>query len=70
MPGIGVLLDACVAEFRPSQPAVSIFDDRVSYYDPTNPMGSVITPNTGTQIRIQSVSARGSSMQVQVRRAK
>ena len=30
----------------------------------------VITPVTGTQIRIQSVSARGSFMQVQVRPAK
>jgi immune inhibitor A len=55
---------------HPSLPAVSIFDDTVGYYDPANPMGSVIVPNTGTQIRIQSISARGSFMQVQVRPAK
>ena len=51
----------------PSLPAVSVFDDRRSYYDPANPLGSVIEPNTGTQIRIQSISAQDSFMQVQVR---
>ena len=56
--------------YHPSQPAVSMFDDRNSYYDPENPWGSVIVPNTGTQIGIQSISARGSFMQVQVRPAK
>jgi len=56
--------------YHPSQPAVSMFDDRNSYYDPLNPWGSVIVPNTGTQIRIQSISARGSFMQVEVRPAK
>jgi hypothetical protein len=30
----------------------------------------VIVPNTGTQIRIQSISAQGNLMQVQVRPAK
>jgi immune inhibitor A len=50
----------------PSLPAVSVFDDRNSYYDPTNPLGSVITPNTGTRIRILSVSASGDFLQVQV----
>ena len=54
----------------PSQPAVKVFDDRNSYYDEANPRGSVIVPNTGTQIRIQSVSAQGSFMQVEVRPAK
>jgi hypothetical protein len=49
---------------------VPIFDDNNSYYNPANPMGSVMVPHTGTQIRIQSVSARGSFMQVQVRPAK
>ncbi len=53
-----------------SQPAVKVFDDRNSYYDPANPLGSVIVPNTGTQIRIQSVSAQGSFMQVEVSPAK
>ena len=56
--------------YHPSLPAVPMFDDTNSYYDPLNPMGSVITPVTGTQIRVQSVSARGSFMQVQVRPAK
>ena len=56
--------------YHPSLPAVPIFDDNISYYRVENPMGSVITPVTGTQIRIQSVSARGSFMQVQVRPAK
>ena len=56
--------------YHPSQPAVKMFDDRNSYYDPLNPWGSVIVPNTGTQIRIQSISAQGNFMQVQVRPAK
>ncbi|MGB3716462.1 MAG: immune inhibitor A domain-containing protein [Candidatus Promineifilaceae bacterium] len=56
--------------YHPSLPAVPIFDDRNSYYDPLNPWGSVMVPNTGTQIRIQSISARGGFMQVQVRPAK
>jgi len=55
---------------HPSQPAVPIFDDRNSYYDPANPMGSVMVPNTGTQVRVKSVSARDSFMQVEVRPAK
>ena len=54
----------------PSLPAVSVFDDRNSYYDPANPLGSVITPTTGTQIRIQSVSAQNSFMQIEVRPVK
>ena len=56
--------------YHPSLPAVKVFDDRLSYYDPVNPWGSVIVPNTGTQIRIQSISAQGNFMQVQVRPAK
>ncbi len=56
--------------YHPSLPAVSMFDDRLSYYDPLNPWGSVIVPNTGTQIRIQSISALGGFMQIQVRPAK
>jgi immune inhibitor A len=54
----------------PSLPAVSVFDDRVLHYDPTNPLGSVIHPNTGTLVRIQSISARDSFMQIQVAPAK
>jgi len=56
--------------YHESLPSVPIFDDRNSYYDPANPMGSVIVPNTGTQIRVKSVSALGSFMQVQVRPSK
>ncbi len=54
----------------PSLPAVKMFDDRNSYYDPANPQGSVIVPNTGTQILIQSISAQNSFMQVLIRPAK
>jgi len=54
----------------PSLPAVPVFDDRTLYYDPANPQGSVMNPNTGTQIRIQSISALGGFMQVQVAPAK
>jgi immune inhibitor A len=53
----------------PSLAAVTVFDDRTLYYDPTNPQGSVKNPNTGTQIRILSVSALDNLMQVQVRPA-
>jgi len=53
----------------PSLAAVKVFDDRNSYYDPANPLGSVITPNTGTLIRIKSISAQDSFMQVEVRPA-
>jgi immune inhibitor A len=56
--------------YHPSLPAVSVFDDLNNYYDPVNPWGSVIVPNTGTQIRIKSVSALGNFMQVQVRPSK
>jgi len=54
----------------PSLPAVSVFDDRTLYYDPTNPLGSVMNPNTGTQVRIQSISAQGGFMQIEVRPVK
>lgn len=54
----------------PSLPAVKEFDDRTTYYDPANPQGSVINPNTGTSIRIQSISAQDSFMQIEVRPAK
>jgi immune inhibitor A len=54
----------------PSLPGVSVFDDRNSYYDPANPLGSVMTPTTGTQIRINSVSAQNSFMQIEVRPVK
>ena len=49
---------------HPSLPAVPVFDDNNSYWDPANPTGSVIVPNTGTSIRVVGVSAQGSFMQV------
>jgi immune inhibitor A len=54
----------------PSLPAVKVFDDRTLYYDPANPQGSVMNPNTGTQIRILSISGLDSFMQIEVRPAK
>lgn len=56
--------------YHPSLAAVSIFDDTNQYYRPANPIGGVINPNTGTQIRVKSVSALGSFMQVEVRPSK
>ena len=56
--------------YHPSQPAVSLFDDNNQYWNPDNPLGGVINPNTGTQIRVKSTSADGSFMQVQVRPSK
>lgn len=50
--------------FIPSRPAMPVFDDNITYYDPANPWGSVINPNTGTSIRVVSVSAQGNFMQV------
>jgi immune inhibitor A len=52
--------------YHPSLPAVSVFDDTIQYYRPDNPLGGVINPNTGTQIRVKSVSANGTFMQIQV----
>jgi len=54
----------------PSLPAIKRFDDRIMHYDPTNPLGSVMHPNTGTIIEIRSISAQNSFMQVQVKPAK
>ncbi|MCM2309923.1 MAG: immune inhibitor A [Steroidobacteraceae bacterium] len=54
----------------PVLPAVKVFDDRTLHYDATNPLGSVMHPNTGTQIGIRSISALDGFMQVEVRPAK
>jgi len=51
---------------HPSLPGVSVFNDNNSYWDPANPTGSVIVPNTGTTIRIKSISAQGNFMQIAV----
>jgi immune inhibitor A len=52
--------------YHPSQAAVSVFDDSNQYYNPETPTAGVINPNTGTTIRIKSVSAQGNFMQVGV----
>lgn len=59
-----------VLSLVPSLKAVSVFDDRTLYYDPTNPQGSVMNPNTGTQIRVLGISAQNTFMQLEVRAAK
>jgi immune inhibitor A len=53
-----------------AQPGVPVFDDRITYYDPANPQGSVKNPNTGTKIWIQGVGAQESLMQILVAPAK
>jgi len=53
----------------PSLPAVPVFDDRTSYYDPANPQGSVMNPNTGTQVRVLKATQLGASLYVEVRPA-
>lgn len=50
----------------PSLPAVSVFNDLTDFWDPATPLANVITPNTGTTIRIKSISAQGNFMQVAV----
>ena len=49
---------------------MSTFNDVTAFWDPTTPLANVIVPKTGTTIRIKSVSAQGSFMQVQVLPAK
>jgi immune inhibitor A len=54
---------------HPSQPAVSVFDDTIQYNQANflaGIVGGPFNPHTGTTIRIVSVSAHGSFMQVQV----
>jgi immune inhibitor A len=50
--------------YHASLTPVSMFDDNNSYYDPSNPTGSVITPVTDTKISVESISAKGSFLQV------
>ncbi|MGZ8779048.1 MAG: immune inhibitor A domain-containing protein [Thermoanaerobaculia bacterium] len=50
----------------PSEPAVPVFSDLNSYWFSTKPDSSVITPQTGTSIRIISTSAHDSFMHLQV----
>jgi len=55
---------------HPSLPAVPVFDDRLQYYRPANPLGGVINPNTGTQIRVRSMGSRNTYLRVQVQPVK
>jgi immune inhibitor A len=55
---------------HPSQPAVSVFDDTIQYWNPETPTAGVINPHTGTQIQIKNISALGNFMQVIVRPSK
>jgi immune inhibitor A len=52
----------------PGRSAERVFDDTQGqrYYDPENPQGSVIVPNTGTQIRVENANAKQGMMLVQV----
>jgi len=54
----------------PSLPGVSKFNDLTQFWDPATPLANVIVPRTGTTIRIKSISAQGSFMQVEVAPAK
>jgi immune inhibitor A len=49
-----------------SQPAVPLFNDATQYWNPATPVAGVRNPQTGTRIRVKSISAQGSFMQVQV----
>ena len=51
---------------HPSQPAVPVFDDTKSYWSPDTPFAGVKVPNTGTTVRVKSVSAQGAFMQIEV----
>ena len=59
-----------VATTHPSQPAVPVFDDSKSYWSPQTPFARVKVPNTGTTVRVKSVSAQGAMMQIEVGPAK
>ncbi len=52
----------------PSQRAVKVFDDSDpnAYYDPANPMGSVLVAGTGTKIRVLQQTKNG-KMTIEVR---
>lgn len=52
--------------FHASQPAVSVFNDANQYWNPLTPTAGVMNPHTGTTIRIKSISAQNTFMQVAV----
>jgi immune inhibitor A len=54
----------------PPQWGVPVFDDRKQYWREATPLAGVKNPNTGTQIRVKSISSHDSMMQVEVTPAK
>jgi immune inhibitor A len=58
------------ASEHPSLPGKRAFKDTKSYWRADNPTGSVQVPNTGTMIKIRSISALGNFMQIVVRPVK
>ncbi len=50
----------------PSLPGVSVFNDSTDFWDPSTPLANVITPNTGTTVRIKSMTPGGFA-QIEVR---
>jgi len=52
--------------FHASQPAVSVFNDLLQYWNPLTPTAGVQNPHTGTMIRLKSYSALDNFFQVQV----
>jgi immune inhibitor A len=58
-----------VAVNHPSLPAAPLFDDSTDFFDPASPLSNVITPDTGTTIRVKSLTPGGFA-QVEVKPAK
>ena len=44
---------------HPSLPAVSVFNDMTAFWDPSTPLSNVITPKTGTSVRVKSMTTGG-----------
>jgi immune inhibitor A len=55
-----------VPSHHPSLPAVPVFNDLLSYWHPDTPTASVITPNTGTSIRVQAFHFAQNFVQLRV----
>lgn len=58
-----------VASTIPSLPGVSVFNDATDFWDASTPLANVVTPNTGTTVRIKSMTPGGFA-QIQVAPAK
>lgn len=64
-----ITYDGTTYAYEAGQKAVSTFDDTKSHWRSHSPTNSVKNPNTNTRIRVKSVSAHGSFMQVEVNAA-